>query len=112
MNKWISKVKYYLNSFLEVGVLLLAVSVIAEVIFGPKVDTSNAIKCSGKTGEGVDDILESIIKNLPAPKGAQEEKLKSLLVDSWYDSYLGVVILVRIINGKIKKNFGLRNGAP
>ena len=70
------------------------------------IDTSNAIKCSGKTGEGVDEILESIIKNLPAPKGVEDEKLKSLLVDSWYDSYLGVVILVRVINGKIKRWFG------
>ena len=49
------------------------------------IDTSNAISCSGKTGEGIEDILESIINNLPAPKGSQDEKLKSLLVDSWYD---------------------------
>ena len=72
------------------------------------IDTADAIKCSGKTGEGVDDILESIVKNLPAPKGLQEEKLKSLLVDSWYDSYLGVVILVRVINGKIKRNMKVK----
>ena len=72
------------------------------------IDTSNAIKCSGKTGEGVDDILESIVKNLPAPKGSQQEKLKSLLVDSWYDSYLGVVVLVRVINGKIKRNMKVK----
>ena len=58
------------------------------------IDTSHAINCSGKTGEGIDDILESIIKNLPAPKGDKNNNLKSLLVDSWYDSYLGVVILV------------------
>ena len=72
------------------------------------IDTSNAISCSGKTGEGVDDILESIIKVLPPPKGNQSEKLKSLLVDSWYDTYLGVVILVRVINGKIKKNMKIK----
>ena len=72
------------------------------------IDTSNAIKCSGKTGEGVEDILEAIVKNLPSPKGEQKEKLKSLLVDSWYDSYLGVVILVRVINGKIKKNMKIK----
>ncbi len=72
------------------------------------IDTSNAISCSGKTGEGVDDILESIINNLPAPKGEKEKKLKSLLVDSWYDSYLGVVILVRIIDGKLKKNMKIK----
>ena len=72
------------------------------------IDTSNAISCSGKTGEGVDDILEAIINILPPPQGKQTEKLKSLLVDSWYDTYLGVVILVRIIDGKIKKNMKIK----
>ena len=67
------------------------------------VDTSNAILASGKTGEGVNDILNSIVENLPSPKGNENDSLKALLVDSWYDSYLGVVILVRIIDGKIKK---------
>jgi len=67
------------------------------------VDTTNAILASGKTGEGVNDILNSIVENLPSPKGNENESLKALLVDSWYDSYLGVVILVRIIDGKIKK---------
>ena len=72
------------------------------------IDTSNAIGCSGKTGEGIDDILESIVNVLPAPKGNQEDKLKSLLVDSWYDTYLGVVILVRVLNGKIKKDMKVK----
>jgi GTP-binding protein LepA len=72
------------------------------------IDTSGAINCSGKTGEGIDDILESIIKILPSPKGNENNKLKSLLVDSWYDSYLGVVILVRIIDGKIKKGMKIK----
>ena len=72
------------------------------------IDTSRAISCSGKTGEGIEDILESIVKHLPSPKTSNEEKLKSLLVDSWYDSYLGVVILVRIIDGKIKKNMKIK----
>ena len=72
------------------------------------IDTSKAISCSGKTGEGIDDILESIIKNLPEPKSQENSKLKSLLVDSWYDSYLGVVILVRVIDGKIKKGMKVR----
>ena len=62
------------------------------------IETTNAIPCSGKTGEGIDDILEAIINKLPSPKGKNDEKLKCLLVDSWYDSYLGVVILVRVIN--------------
>ena len=72
------------------------------------IDTSSAINCSGKTGEGIDDILESIIKILPPPKGFENSKLKSLLVDSWYDSYLGVVILVRVIDGKIKKGMKIK----
>jgi len=72
------------------------------------IETSKAISCSGKTGEGIEDILEAIINTLPSPKGNQSEKLKSLLVDSWYDTYLGVVILVRIIDGKIKKNMTIK----
>jgi GTP-binding protein LepA len=67
------------------------------------IDTKNAILASGKTGEGIDDILSLIIENLPPPKGNVNQNLKALLVDSWYDSYLGVVILVRVIDGKIKK---------
>jgi len=72
------------------------------------IDTSTAISCSGKTGEGIENILESIVKILPPPKGKQPENLKSLLVDSWYDSYLGVVILVRVIDGQIKKNMKIK----
>ncbi len=72
------------------------------------IDTSNAIPCSGKTGFGVDEILEQIIKTLPPPKGIKNEILKCLLVDSWYDSYLGVVILVRVIDGKISKNMKIK----
>ena len=72
------------------------------------IDTSKAISCSGKTGKGIQEILESIVKDLPAPKGESKSKLKSLLVDSWYDSYLGVVILVRILDGKIKKGMKIK----
>ena len=72
------------------------------------IDTSNSVSCSGKTGEGIDEILEKIIKILPCPRGNLNEKLKCLLVDSWYDTYLGVVILVRIIDGKLKKNMKIR----
>ena len=72
------------------------------------IETTNAIPCSGKTGEGIDEILETIINKLPAPKGIVDDKLKCLLVDSWYDSYLGVVILVRVINGKLKKNMKIK----
>ena len=72
------------------------------------IDTKNAISCSGKTGEGIDEILEQIIKVLPPPKGLKNEILKCLLVDSWYDSYLGVVILVRVMDGKISKNMKIK----
>ena len=72
------------------------------------IDTKNSVPCSGKTGEGVDEILEKIIEILPSPKGQINEKLKCLLVDSWYDTYLGVVILVRVIDGKLKKNMKIK----
>ncbi|MDC3184930.1 translation elongation factor 4 [Candidatus Pelagibacter sp.] len=72
------------------------------------IDTSNAVPCSGKTGEGIEEILEQIIQVLPGPKGIKEEKLKCLLVDSWYDTYLGVVILVRVIDGKLSKNMKIK----
>ncbi|WP_415308493.1 translation elongation factor 4 [Candidatus Pelagibacter sp. Uisw_099_02] len=72
------------------------------------IDTENAIPCSGKTGEGIDDILEQIIISLPAPEGEKDADLKCLLVDSWYDTYLGVVILVRVIDGKISKNMKIK----
>ena len=72
------------------------------------IDTANAVPCSGKTGEGIDEILEQIIQTLPGPKGEKDQKLKCLLVDSWYDTYLGVVILVRVIDGKIKNNMKIK----
>jgi GTP-binding protein LepA len=72
------------------------------------IDTENAIPCSGKTGEGIKDILEQIIVSLPAPKGEKDADLKCLLVDSWYDTYLGVVILVRVIDGKISKSMKIK----
>ncbi len=72
------------------------------------IDTSNAVPCSGKTGEGIEDILESIVSTLPPPKGETKEQLKCLLVDSWYDSYLGVIILVRVIDGTLKKNMKIK----
>ena len=72
------------------------------------IDTENAIPCSGKTGEGIEKILEQIIVSLPAPEGEKDADLKCLLVDSWYDTYLGVVILVRVIDGKISKNMKIK----
>ncbi|WP_321397242.1 translation elongation factor 4 [Emcibacter sp.] len=67
------------------------------------IDASEAILASAKTGQGIEDLLESLVHKLPAPKGNREAPLKALLVDSWYDSYLGVMVLVRIIDGVMKK---------
>ena len=72
------------------------------------IDTLNAVPCSGKTGEGINEILEKIIQSLPAPTGKKDKVLKCLLVDSWYDTYLGVVILIRVIDGKISKNMKIK----
>jgi GTP-binding protein LepA len=67
-------------------------------------DASNAIKISAKTGENVPEVLEAIVTRLPPPKGDRGAPLKALLVDSWYDAYLGVVVLVRIVDGTLRKN--------
>ena len=67
-------------------------------------DASNAIRVSAKTGVGIKETLEAIVHRLPAPKGDADAPLKAMLVDSWYDSYLGVIVLVRVIDGSMKKN--------
>lgn len=72
------------------------------------IDTSNAIETSAKTGVGIDEVLESIVTQLPAPQGDAEAPLKAMLVDSWYDPYLGVIILVRIKDGVLKKGMKIR----
>ncbi len=68
------------------------------------IDASGAIRVSAKTGVGIHDTLEAIVNLLPAPKGDRDAPLKAMLVDSWYDSYLGVIVLVRVIDGVMKKN--------
>ncbi len=67
------------------------------------IDASEAVPISAKTGLGIDLVLEAIVTRLPPPKGDETAPLKALLVDSWYDAYLGVVVLVRIIDGTMKK---------
>jgi GTP-binding protein LepA len=67
------------------------------------IDASGAIRVSAKTGVGITETLEAIVKHLPAPKGDESAPLKAMLVDSWYDAYLGVVVLVRIMDGRMKK---------
>lgn len=72
------------------------------------IDATDAIETSGKTGLGVENLLEAIVNKLPAPKGDINAPLKALLIDSWYDSYLGVIILVRVNDGILRKKTQIR----
>ena len=67
------------------------------------IDASDAVQISAKTGIGIPDVLEAIVQRLPAPEGDRDAPLKAMLVDSWYDPYLGVVVMIRVIDGVIKK---------
>ncbi len=67
------------------------------------IDASDAIPCSAKTGLGIDDILEAIVAKVPAPKGNPSAPLRAMIIDSWFDSYVGVVMLVRVVDGRLAK---------
>jgi GTP-binding protein LepA len=66
------------------------------------IDASHAVEISAKTGLNIDQVLEAVVERLPAPKGDESAPLKAMLIDSWYDAYLGVIILVRVVDGKLK----------
>ncbi len=78
---------------------------IADVI---GLDAANALCVSGKTGAGVPELLEEIVQKLPAPRGDENAPARALLVDSWYDSYLGVVVLVRVVDGNLSRGQKIR----
>ncbi len=77
-----------------------------EEIIG--LDARNAVLASAKTGIGIDEVLEAIVSRIPPPKGDRDAPLKAMLVDSWYDPYLGVVILIRVVDGVVRKGMQIR----
>jgi len=77
------------------------VKVEIEDIIG--IDAQNALSVSAKTGEGIEDVLEALVHGIPAPKGDPDAPLKALIIDSWFDNYLGIVSLVRVVDGSVSK---------
>ena len=67
------------------------------------IDASDAIPCSAKTGMGIDEILEAVVARIPPPKGNPDGALRAMIIDSWYDAYVGVVMLVRVVDGRLAK---------
>jgi GTP-binding protein LepA len=72
------------------------------------IDADDAIPCSAKTGEGIDEILEAVVHRMPAPRGVLEAPLRAMIVDSWFDNYVGVVMLVRVVDGSLSKGERIR----
>src|SRR5262249_15228605 len=66
------------------------------------IDASDATPCSAKTGQGVEDVIEALIAKVPPPKGDPDAPLQALIIDSWFDNYVGVVMLVRVVNGTLR----------
>ena len=67
------------------------------------IDAGNAIPCSAKTGMGIDDILEAVVARIPPPRGEPQAPLRAMIIDSWFDSYVGVVMLVRVVDGRLQR---------
>lgn len=72
------------------------------------IDATDAVHVSAKTGIGIQDLLEQLVERIPAPVGDPDAPLKALIIDSWFDNYLGVVVLVRVIDGEIRKKMKIR----
>jgi GTP-binding protein LepA len=72
------------------------------------IDATDAIPCSAKTGEGIDEILEAIIGRMPAPRGRAEAPLRAMIIDSWFDNYVGVVMLIRVVDGSLSRGERVR----
>jgi GTP-binding protein LepA len=72
------------------------------------IDADNAIPCSAKTGEGIDEVLEAVVHRMPAPRGIADSALRAMIVDSWFDNYVGVVMLVRVVDGSLSKGERIR----
>ena len=72
------------------------------------IDATDAIPCSAKTGMGIEDILERVVRDVPAPAGDPDGKLQALVIDSWFDNYVGVVMLVRVVNGTLRPKDKIR----
>ncbi|MBT2790746.1 translation elongation factor 4 [Paraburkholderia strydomiana] len=81
---------------------------IAEIEDVIGIDATDATQCSAKTGQGVEDVLEALIAKVPPPKGDPEAPLQALIIDSWFDNYVGVVMLVRIVNGTLRPKDKIR----
>ena len=72
------------------------------------IDADNAIPCSAKTGEGIDEVLEAIVHRMPAPRGKPDAPLRAMIIDSWFDNYVGVVMLVRVVDGQLVRGERIR----
>src|SRR5512138_1094308 len=81
---------------------------IAEIEDVIGIDASQAIPCSAKTGEGIDDILEAVIARMPPPRGLPDGPPRAMVIDSWFDNYVGVVMLVRVVDGSLSKGERIR----